>query len=159
MNSLPPLNLPAIPLRIKREGENTKVWDPLRRKFVVLTPEEYVRQHFVAWLTDDLGYPPSVMANETGITVNGIKRRCDTVVFNPDGSPLMIIEYKAPDIKISQDTFDQIIRYNMTLRAHYLVVSNGINHYCCVIDYANDTYHFIPQLPEYREMRFGNREN
>ena len=93
------------------------------------------------------------MANEIGIELNGTKRRCDTVVFNSDGTPLVIVEYKAPDISISQNVFDQIVRYNMVLRAGYLIVSNGITHYCCVIDYDRNTYHFIPEIPDYSSLR------
>jgi len=159
VNAYPPLNLPAMELRLKRDADIMKIWDPLRRKYVAYTPEENVRQHFVNWLVTDFKYPTTVMANEIGIEVNGTKRRCDTVVFSPDGTPLMIIEYKAPDVKVTQETFDQIVRYNMTLRARYLVVSNGMNHYCCVIDYKHDTYYFIPRIPEYADIRLGNREN
>ncbi len=153
------LNLPIAPLRIIMEDNIRKVWDPLRKKYVAFTPEENVRQHFVNWLITEFGYPTSLMANEIGIEVNGVKRRCDTVIFTPDGEPLAIIEYKSPDVTVTQDTFDQIVRYNMTLRARYLMVSNGLNHYCCVIDYKNDTYHFIPRIPDYNEMRWGTREN
>lgn len=149
----PTLNLPAASLRIKEDDGKTKVFDPLRKKFVVLTPEEYVRQHFTEWLRKDLHYPASIMANEIGIEVNNTKKRCDTVVYNSDGTPLMIVEYKAPEVNVTQDTFDQIVRYNLTLKAKYLVVSNGLNHYCCVIDYRNNSYQFIPSIPDYTEIR------
>lgn len=152
MPNLPRLNLPAADLKLITEQGQVKVFDPLRRKYVVLTPEEYVRQHVVNWMTSELRYPPSLMANEVGITLNGTRRRCDTVVFRPDSSPLMILEYKAPDIEITQDVFDQIVRYNMVLHADYLVVSNGLRHYCCRIDYRNDSYHFIPGVPDYMEL-------
>lgn len=147
------LNLPLIKLNLKNEDGICKVFDPLRGKYVALTPEEYVRQHFTAWLISDFHYPPSLMANEISINLNGLTRRCDTVIFYPDGSPLLIVEYKAPDIKITQNTFDQIVRYNMTLRAKYLIVSNGINHYCCVINYEKDNYYFIPSIPDYDTLR------
>lgn len=153
------LNLPATNLRIISEDGKTKVFDPLRKKYVVLTPEENVRQHFIAWLRDDLHYPTTIMANEIGIEVNRTRKRCDTVIYNPDGTPLMIVEYKAPDIEITQQTFDQIVRYNITLRAKYLVVSNGIHHYCCVMDYRKNSYQFIPQIPDYREIRNIHSEN
>lgn len=125
----------------------------------MLTPEEFVRQNFTSWLMGSLNYPPSVMANEIGIRLNGTLRRCDTVVFDPDGSPLMIVEYKAPTINVTQDVFDQIVRYNMVLHAKYLIVSNGLRHFCCRIDYNHDTYHFLPRIPDYAEMRWGTREN
>lgn len=159
MRRFPPLNLPSVELRIREEEGMTKVFDPLRRKYVALTPEEYVRQHFTAWLQEGLHYPASIMANEIAIEVNGTRRRCDTVVFRPDSTPLMIVEYKAPSVTVTQETFDQIARYNMTLKAKYLVVSNGRNHYCCVIDYDTRSYHFIPTIPDYREINRAFSEN
>lgn len=158
-NKFPRLNLPPVDLRIKEEDGILKVFDKLRGKYVALTPEEFVRQHFTSWLSTQLHYPVSLMANEIGIEFNGMKKRCDTVVFNPDGTPLMIVEYKAPEVQITQNVFDQIVRYNMTLRASYLVVSNGLNHYCCKIDYAGGTYHFIPTIPDYAELRRPFSEN
>lgn len=139
-------------MRIIQDGDLKKVYDTLRDKFVALTPEEFVRQQFTAWLRSEFHYPASTMANEIGIKLNGTQRRCDTVVFGKDGKPLLIIEFKAPSVTVTQDTFDQIVRYNMILRAKYLIVSNGINHYCCVIDYERNTYNFIPQIPDYREI-------
>lgn len=157
--ALPPLNLPPADLKIISENGETKVFDSLRNKYIVLTPEEYVRQSFVAWLRNSLHYPGSLMANEVGIEVNGTKKRCDTVIFEPSGSPLMIVEYKAPAVTVTQDTFDQIVRYNMALKARYLVVSNGITHYCCVIDYATGLYHFIPTIPDYIKLKSYFSEN
>jgi len=149
----PELRLPAVHLRTMTDEEGTlKVFDPLRQKYVVLTPEEYVRQHFVSWLHEAHNYPIGVIANEVGIMVNGRKRRCDTVVFGRDGNPLVIVEYKQPEVSITQEVFDQIVRYNMALHASYLIVSNGMNHYCCKIDYINDTYHFIPVIPKYDDI-------
>ncbi len=143
-----PLNLPEADIKITREADNSlRIFDRLRRKSVALTPEEWVRQNFVAYMIDSLGYPAGLMGNEISITLNGTSRRCDTVVFDRKGSPCMIVEYKAPDIKISQKTFDQIFRYNMVLRARYLVVSNGLNHYCCEINYDTKTYRFIDGMP------------
>ena len=149
---MPSLNLPPYDMKIEDDGKDLKIYDPIRHKMVVLTPEEFVRQHFVAWIHHQYGYPRSLIANEIGITVNGTKKRCDTVVFNREGDPLMIVEYKAPGVTITQDTFDQIVRYNMSLKARYLVVSNGLNHYCCVIDYNSGTYNFIPGIPTYKEI-------
>ena len=129
------------------EGKILKVFDPLRGKYVALTPEEYVRQHFTAWMTDSLGYPASLMDNEVSLRLNDTSRRCDTVVFRPDGTPSVIVEYKAPTVAITQDVFDQIARYNMVLRSHYLVVSNGLRHFCCEMDYEKETYRFLPRIP------------
>lgn len=149
---LPALTLPPANLRIAKDSDgNLKVYDPLRKKYVTLTPEEWVRQHFVEWLCEYKHYPRSLMANETEIKLNDTKKRCDTVVFDKNCQPLLIVEYKASDVNITQDTFDQIVRYNMQLHAKYLIVSNGRNHYCCKIDYANNTYHFIKNIPDYNE--------
>ncbi len=131
------------------ENNILKVFDPLRRKYVALTPEEYVRQHFTAWMTDFFGYPASLMSNEVSLSLNDTKRRCDTVVFRSDGTPAVIVEYKAPTVAISQNVFDQIARYNMVLRSHYLIVSNGLRHFCCEMDYVHDSYAFLPQLPNW----------
>ncbi|MBD5236983.1 MAG: type I restriction enzyme HsdR N-terminal domain-containing protein [Bacteroidales bacterium] len=155
----PSLNLPPVALRMKVEDGLPKVFDPFREKYVAFTPEENVRQHFAAWLRDNYHYPASLMANEIGIEVNGMRKRCDTVVFNRAGEPLMIVEYKAPDVNVTQEVFDQIVRYNMTLKARYLVVSNGMEHYCCVIDYRHGTYNFIPTIPDYRDIGLDYSEN
>lgn len=153
------LNIPYAPVRKKEEDGILKVYDALRDKFVALTPEENVRQQFTAWMRNEFNYPASLMANEIGIKLNGTQRRCDTVVFRPDGTPLIIVEYKAPNVNITQQTFDQIVRYNMILKARYLIVTNGLNHYCCVMDYNNNTYHFIPTIPDYRELTSAFGEN
>ena len=147
MSEQPPLNLPPVVLRLRKEGKILKVFDPLRRKYVALTPEEYVRQHFTAWMIDSLGYPASLMSNEVALKLNSTSRRCDTVVFRSDGSPSVIVEYKAPTVAITQAVFDQIARYNMVLRCHYLIVSNGLRHFCCEMDYDTDTYRFLSQIP------------
>ncbi len=131
------------------EDDILKVFDPLRQKYVALTPEEYVRQHFTAWMTDHFGYPASLMSNEVSMRLNDTRRRCDTVIFRSDGSPLVIIEYKAPTVAITQNVFDQIARYNMVLHSRYLIVSNGIRHFCCEMDYDKDSYSFLPQIPSW----------
>ena len=147
MTDLPPLNLPLVELRFRMEDKILKVFDPLRKKYVALTPEEYVRQQFTAWMTGYLGYPASLMSNEVSLSLNDTKRRCDTVVFRSDGSPAVIVEYKAPTVAITQNVFDQIARYNMVLRSSYLVVSNGLLHYCCKMNYDNNSYSFLPNIP------------
>lgn len=146
------LNLPETRLDIKPSADGDKVFDPLRKKYVAATPEEIVRQHFVSFLISYRGYPAGLMANEIGITLNGTSRRCDTVVFDRTGKPLVIVEYKAPSVTVSQRTFDQIARYNMVLQARYLIVSNGLRHYCCRIDYTHRQYCFIPEIPAYTEL-------
>ena len=146
------LNLPSFDIRLQRDDEGVKIFDRLRKKFIILTPEEWVRQHFVNYLINHKGFPESLMANEIGITLNGTRRRCDTVVFDKHGSPMVIVEYKASPIVISQSTFDQIVRYNMVLHARYLIVSNGMNHYCCRIDYDNMSYDFLKEVPDYADL-------
>ena len=147
-----PLNLPSYPAKIlKRNGKNV-IFDTLRQKYVALTPEEWVRQHFVHFLTDFKGYPKGLLANEIQLDLNGTKKRCDTVLFNKDLIARMIVEYKAPNIEITQAVFDQITRYNMVLKVEYLIVSNGIRHYCCRIDYNTMQYTFLPDIPAFTEL-------
>ena len=147
------LNLPGFEYKVKeREDGSHAIWDRLRERWVALTPEEWVRQHFVEWLISDKGFPAALMGNEVSLTQNGIARRCDTVVADRTGQPLVIVEYKAPNISITQKTFDQIVRYNMVLQARYLMVSNGLNHYCCHIDYETGTYKFLEEIPQYHEL-------
>lgn len=153
------LNLPQADLKIKSEDGTVKVYDKLRDKYVALTPEEFVRQHFVNYLINYLHYPSSLMANEVSIELNGTHKRCDTVIYNLNSQPFIIVEYKAPDVALTQNVFDQIVRYNMKLKAKYLIVTNGINHYCCVADYVNDSYHFLPKIPDYLEMKNPYSEN
>lgn len=149
----PPLNLPPIELHTRLEDNILKVFDPLRKKYVALTPEEYVRQHFTAWMIDSLGYPASLISNEVAISLNNTRRRCDTVVFRNNGTPLVIVEYKAPTVAITQQVFDQIVRYNMVLRSRFLIVSNGFTHYCCEIDYESDSYSFLSEIPLWSELK------
>ncbi len=152
VQNLVQLNLPTYDYQIKRTTDGDQIFDCLRHKFVALTPEEWVRQHFIAFLIQHKNYPASLMANEIAISLNNTKRRCDTVVFDKTGKPLVIIEYKAESVEITQKVFDQIVRYNMVLKAQYLIVSNGMKHYCCRIDYDNHTYHFLQDIPPYDSL-------
>lgn len=129
-----------------------RVWDILRRRYVALTPEEQVRQEFVHMLVSTYGYPPTLMANEVTITLNGMTRRCDTVLYTPHLRPQMIIEYKRPSVSITQRVFSQICRYNLAMHVDYLVLSNGTDHYCCRMDYDAQTYHFLNHIPLYTEL-------
>ena len=147
------LNLPQRNFNVKVTPQGNRViFDRLRRRFVTLTPEEWVRQNFVEFLIADRGFPAGLMSNEMSLTQNGICRRCDTVVTDLHGSPMVIVEYKAPSIKITQTVFDQICRYNMVLQAKYLIVSNGLQHYCCKIDYTHNSYSFLPDVPSYNAL-------
>lgn len=143
------LNLPTFAAKVKEKDGKHVIFDPVRRKFVALTPEEWVRQHFVNYLISDKGYPKELLANEVPLKLNGTSKRCDTVAYNCFLTPLMIVEYKAPHIEITSSVFDQIVRYNMVLHVRYLAVSNGISHFCCKIDYENLTYSFLEGIPEY----------
>ena len=146
------LNLPEYKFNTKKNESDLVIFDQLRKRFVALTPEEWVRQNFVQFLISERDFPAALMGNEVSLVQNGIKRRCDTIVADQYGNPLMIVEYKAPTIEITQKTFDQIVRYNMVLRAKYLTVSNGITHYCCRIDYETNTYAFLPELLAYSNL-------
>lgn len=146
------LNLPSFDYKIKKEKDRLFIFDIIRKRYIALTPEEWVRQHFVAYLISHKGYPLGLIGNEISLRLNGQNRRCDTVIYDVYGSPLMIIEYKAPHITLDQEVFDQVICYNIVLKVKYLVVSNGINHYCCAMDYNNMCPHFLKEIPNYNEL-------
>lgn len=146
------LNLPQYPIKVTRLNGRTVVFDELRRKYVVLTPEEWVRQHFVHYLIHQKGYPQGLVANEIPLTLNGTAKRCDTIVYDRTAHPRVIVEYKAPHVEITQKVFSQISRYNMALHVDYLIVSNGLQHYCCRMDYEAHTYRFLPEIPQYDEL-------
>jgi len=146
------LNLPSYDAKIRKNGSIIEIYDTLRRKYVALTPEEWVRQYFVNWLISDKSYPASLMANEASIKLNSLTRRCDTVVYNQLLEPLMIIEYKESNIPVTQGVFDQVVRYNTVLKVKYIVVSNGINHYCCKMDYDKQSYDFLTDIPNYIDL-------
>jgi hypothetical protein len=143
------LNLPPYPIKITERGEKRLIFDFLRRKYVALSPEEWVRQHFVHYLVEVKKYPKSLLANEVELKVGDKKLRCDTLLYTQALQPRMIVEYKAPTIQLQQKTFDQISAYNLLLKVDYLVVSNGLQHYCCKMDYAQQCYVFLEQLPDY----------
>lgn len=153
------LILPPVELKIVRRNGVFMVYDRLRKKYFCLTEEEFVRQLFINWMINDLGYPPAIISNEVGINLNGTNKRCDTVVFTPQSLPLMIIEYKAPSVNISQEVFNQIVRYNMSLKADYLIVSNGYSNFCCKVDYSNHQVNFLPKMPHYKEIIGNQPEN
>lgn len=146
------LNLPKYGIKIANENGHLTIFDVLRRKYVALTPEEWVRQHFVHYLIGHKGYPQTLMANEIQLAIGNKKLRCDSVLYDRSLKPRMIIEYKAPTVNITQKVFDQITVYNMQLHVDYLVVSNGIKHYCCQMDYDNQKYLFLEDIPDYQEI-------
>ena len=146
------LNLPPFDKKIIEKDGKPFILDAIRRQYVALTPEEWVRQHFVHFLIDDRGFPQSLMANEVQLKLNGMSRRCDTVVYDRTLRPRVIVEYKAPTVNITRQVFDQICRYNMVLRVDYLIVSNGLVHYCCKVDYDARSYTFLSEIPDYGQV-------
>lgn len=143
------LNLPDFNFKIKNSENKMLIFDNLRKKYLVLTPEEWVRQHFVHYLISEKKYPISLIAIEKQLTLNTRKKRTDILVFNQLGTPELIVECKAPSVKITQDTFDQIARYNLKLNANYLIVTNGLSHFYCKMDFKNKTYIFLKDIPAY----------
>lgn len=146
------LNLPEQEFKIKKDKNNYFIFDSYRKKYVALTPEEWVRQNFVAFLVKEKHYPASLINNEVPLTQNGISRRCDTLIIDRFASPHVIIEYKAPNVKITQATFDQILRYNLVFKAKYLMVSNGMMHFCCKVNYEENKCIFLDNIPNYSEL-------
>lgn len=156
MEGFPRLNLPECGLTFKSTtGGRMRVYDSLRSRWVALTPEEYVRQYFVGYMVNVLGFSPHRLAIERGLVLNGTQRRFDALAYDDFGRPLVVVEFKAPNIALSQRTFDQIVRYNMVLRAPYLMVSNGLKHYCVHVDLSTGMYEFCAAMPHYDEIRRG----
>ena len=152
MQQFPILNLPEATLQLRREGDGVvKVYDRLRDMWLVLTPEEWVRQHFVNFLIADRGYQPSRIANEVSIKLNGTSKRCDTVIYSPSLQPVAIVEYKAPQVAITQKVFEQIARYNLVLQVPVLIVSNGLSHYACRLR-GDGGYSFLHEIPRREEL-------
>lgn len=147
------LNLPEYSFRFIKRKNQSFIFDPIRKKELVLTPEEWVRQNFVQYLIREKQYPASLTRLEMSFKVNKWVRRSDIVVFNSEGKPVVLVECKAPSIKIDQKVFDQIARYNMVLRSEILIVTNGVQHFCCRMDYRAATYHYLDQIPGYLELQ------
>lgn len=144
------LNLPSFDSRIRCvDDSRDEIWDSFRKKFVALTPEEWVRQHMLHFLVDQRHFPASLLGVEVALTVNHLARRCDILAWNRLGKPLMIVECKAPHVEITQDAFDQVARYNLPLAAKFLVVTNGLRHYACEIDHIRKSWKFLADIPEY----------
>lgn len=143
------LSFPVYSFRFKNSENKVSIFDEIRKKFILLTPEEWVRQHVVQFLLQDKKYPKSYINVEKLIKINDLSKRYDGVVFQPNGEIFLLIECKAPEVPISQQTFDQIARYNLVLKAKYLMVTNGLNHYFCQMDFENEKYVFLKELPEY----------
>ena len=145
------LNLPFYNITLKEENGNHFIFDDIRKKYLRLTPEEWVRQNFVKYLIDEKKYPASLIVIEKGLKLNELTKRADVLIYK-DSYPILLVECKAPTVKINQNTFDQISRYNLTFKVPYLMVTNGMNHYCCQIDFENNSYHFLEEIPYFIEL-------
>lgn len=148
-----PLNLPEYPLktRISALGK-TEVFDTNRKKYLLLTPEEWVRQQFIAFLIDHKNFPASLISIEKGLKVNQLQKRFDAVVFDRNRNPQVLIEFKAPQVKITEKTFSQIAAYNLKMKVKYLIVSNGLKHYCCLMDYEKKSFQFLSDIPDFKTI-------
>jgi type I site-specific restriction endonuclease len=143
------LNLPEYNFRIKKQNEKLQIFDSQRKRYVSLTPEEWVRQHFIRFLIEAKGYPAAYLAIEKQLNMNGMKKRCDAILYNNEAKPIMIIEFKAPTVPISQATFDQVAVYNAKLKVDFFIISNGIEHYCCRVNTETTRYEFFPEIPNH----------
>jgi hypothetical protein len=143
------LNLPFYDFKFRNKNNRNYIFDAVRKRYVLLTPEEWVRQNFMLYLIREKNYPESLLAVERQLSLNDKLFRFDLVAYNRSGNPLLIAEFKAPDVKISQKAFDQVVRYNMALKVERVVVSNGIQHFACEVDYKNKSYKFLDEVPEF----------
>ncbi len=146
------LNLPPFEFRLKKEKEQIFIYDDIRKKYVVLTPEEWVRQHIVHFLISHKHYPATLMNVEVGMNIRSMTRRADIVCYDSQANVLLIVECKAPEVKITQNVFEQIAQYNMSLKSKYLLVSNGLQHYSCSIDHTAKTFQFLQDIPDYTSI-------
>ena len=146
------LNLPEYIFRYRSYQSRQQIFDAVRKKYVAFSPEEWVRQNFVAWLINERHYPAGLIAIEKELLVNKLKKRYDIVIYNCKHIPSILVECKAPGIAVSQKVFEQAARYNLALKVSYLIVTNGITHYCCYIDVENGTYSFQEHIPFYEEL-------
>jgi type I site-specific restriction endonuclease len=143
------LNLPEYNFRIKKQDEKLQIFDSQRKRYVSLTPEEWVRQHFIRFMIEVKGYPAAHLAIEKQLSMNGMKKRCDAILYNNEAKPIMIIEFKAPTVPITQATFDQVAVYNAKLKVDFFIISNGIEHYCCRVNTQTARFEFFPEIPSY----------
>jgi type I site-specific restriction endonuclease len=146
------LNLPSYSFRIKIQNDKQFIFDNQRKKFVTLTPEEWVRQNFIRFLIEEKDYPASFIAVEKLVEVNGMRKRCDAIVYNSNFEPIMIVEFKAPQVSLIQKTFDQAAIYNSKLKVNYLIISNGLDHFSCMVDTENCRYNFLQTIPSYNSI-------
>lgn len=146
------LNLPTYDFTIKQESGKQFIYDVFRKRYLLLTPEEWVRQSFARYLIEEKGFPASLMMTEHTLHLNKMIKRCDILVHKPAGNPTVLIECKAPGVKISGDTFDQVARYNLVFKVKYLIVSNGLKHFCCYVDFETRKVDFLDDIPDFSEL-------
>jgi hypothetical protein len=146
------LNLPQYSFRIKKQNEKLVIFDSQRKRYVALTPEEWVRQNFIRFLIEEKGYPAAYLAIEKQLNMNGMKKRCDAILYNEHAQPFLIIELKAPNVAISQATFDQVAVYNAKLKVDFFIISNGIEHFCCKVNLETARYEFFPEIPDFNQI-------
>ena len=146
------LNLPSYPIKLKEEKGQQFIFDSIRKKYLIHTPEEWVRQNFIHYLIHEKGFASSLIAIEKGLKLNELQNRADAVVYDKNAQPIVLIEFKAPHVKINQETFEQIARYNRIFKVPYLVVTNGMNHYCAKIDFNSNSFEFLKEIPTYQEL-------
>ncbi|MCB0801700.1 MAG: type I restriction enzyme HsdR N-terminal domain-containing protein [Flavobacteriales bacterium] len=151
------LNLPPYNFTLSKDGNNIKIFDAIRKKNLVLTPEEWVRQHFIQFLIQEKDFPKGLMAIEKGLSINGLKKRCDILCYSNTGIPLLMVECKAPNIPINQAVFDQIARYNIKFRLPYLIVTNGMQHYCAMVNFDNESFKFLNEIPNYNSLELDKK--
>ena len=149
------LNFPQYSFRLGQHLGHTTIFDPQRKRFVALTPEEWVRQHLIRYLVDEKNVPPTLLASERGLKINGMHKRFDLLAFSTDGKPLLIVECKAPEVKLCEETFHQPVRYNLALKAHYLLISNGLDHHMARVDYLTSQLQFLQTIPDFGEMNLN----
>jgi hypothetical protein len=146
------LNLPNYSFKLFREGKKTKIFDAIRKKKIVLTPEEWVRQNFIQFLVQEKSFPIGLIAVEKGLKLNGMQKRTDILCYSKVGNPILMVECKAPNIPINQLVFDQISRYNLAFKLPYLIVTNGLKHYCAMINFEKKNFNFLKEIPSYDEL-------
>lgn len=143
------LNLPGYGFRLRNEEGKTKIFDVIRKRFVIVTPEEWVRQNFIQYLIHEKNFPPALMTVEKKVTINNLPQRFDLLVYDRKGKPFLVAEFKSPSVKISQEAFDQAVRYNSRLKVSYVLISNGLQHFICSVDYKTNAVEYLKQIPNF----------
>lgn len=150
------LNLPEFDVKTRKTIDGkSEIFDVFRKKFIALTPEEWVRQHFLHFLVNQKAYPATLIGVEKGLLVNKMQKRFDAVIFDASGNPIVLIEFKSPKVNLNQKTFNQVSTYNLNMQVKYLIISNGLKHYCCQMDYKTNSFEFLKEIPSYNELNIS----